>query len=141
MNATPETTIKGLIPEGWEFNGVSDPIIDGDSSIITIHMSKIKDMYWYTEGYIAYRDSSNGYGTILPEMLEAFEQKKYTDIPFEIKIGLLRFICDDLGIRITRTLGDFEAMQIGNTASFQSTQTIIDIVGTDFINSINLVPK
>lgn len=105
MKITEDTKIKDLIPEGYEPELSSEgKLVVGyyDSSntskiiVIQIHKKKeVKDFKWYAKDYTL---KSRNYTEIskLYKLEMQLNANDFDSIPFELKIGLLKFICDDI---------------------------------------------
>lgn len=102
MKITEETKLKDLIPEGyelpedWQYD--FDFKIDLSSGIhIPIKKKEVKDFSWYFQKYL-----QTPSGITLNELVtikQDFVLGTYNaSIPFEVKIGLLKFICDDINL-------------------------------------------
>lgn len=100
MKITKDTKIGDLIPEG--FNIISDEIYF-DTKCETLDLSGIifekkeeKNFDWYIDEYFFthYIFSEN----IIADYKVTLKENHPT--PFEIKIGLLNFICNDIGINL-----------------------------------------
>jgi uncharacterized protein YeeX (DUF496 family) len=99
MEITNETKIKELIPKGYEvganityithenFNNIQIPELR-----IQLKKKPVKDFEWYIDEYIMHNQ-------LLSEphrnYKKRFKDKDFEAIPFELRIGLLKFICDD----------------------------------------------
>jgi arabinogalactan endo-1,4-beta-galactosidase len=93
MKITPETKIKDLIPDGLEINneGVD---IDPNAAIIIRLKSKVetKDFNWYIDTYLRENVKVSCFSLNYNDLMNG----NYNKVPFEIKIGLLKFIYDDI---------------------------------------------
>ena len=96
MKVTEDTKIKDLIPEGYEPELKSGLSMCDDFGYFTISFKKkeVKDFKWYAQKYF---DKINKRFCIELIINSDFRN---IDFPFEFKIGLLRFICDDIGINM-----------------------------------------
>ena len=77
------------IPEGYE---VGTKIISHDSVCIDFKKIEEKNFDWYVDEYFK---RNIAYETITIRL----KTGDFTTVPFENKIGLLKFICDDIGIK------------------------------------------
>lgn len=95
MEINGETQLKDLIPEGYEPSGTSGmSLCRGEEHItVSIKRKEVKDFKWYWNKY-----SSTGVLRNFKGVCVQFENGDYDQIPFEFKIGLLKFICDDFGV-------------------------------------------
>lgn len=142
MKITEETKIKDLIPEGYAPELSSDgKLVVGyaDSSntskiiVIQIHKKKkVKDFNWYVNRY--FHELLND-KTILTmnNHVSNINIKNYDGINFEFKIGLLKFICDDLKLNILDYVHGLYVSRIENIAV---TNAIKSICPAEFLNSI-----
>lgn len=100
MKITEETKIKDLIPEGYELEKIDfcNKSLENISILvhnlhIPIKKKEVKDFKWYCENY---------FNEITPSYNEnddkSMSNSKYDKCSFESKIGLLKFICDDIGV-------------------------------------------
>jgi hypothetical protein len=114
MKITEETKIRDLLPEGYVLK--SDEISafdfnidlgnDRDQGLIKIRLNKKeqKNFEWYINEYLSYK-----HYFITNHTTCDFKTGNYNAIYFEIKIGLLKFICDDLKIDFYNSLMDLKA--------------------------------
>jgi hypothetical protein len=103
MNITNETKIGELVPEGYEVANVPVNILDDYTGAgfaglyIGIKIKPVKNFDWYIDEYIMHNQ-------LLSEThrnyKKRFKDKDFEAIPFELRIGLLKFICDDQGMDI-----------------------------------------
>ena len=124
MKITENTTLKELIPEGYEFDYCNGkPTNEGKKTEIHIHFKKkpVKDFNWYTETYRNKTDPHLRFALTLAV--------KYWD--FEYRIGLFKFICDDLKIDWRRCLW-------GDTAYILESEIdkVKSICPEEFLNSL-----
>lgn len=135
MKITEDTKIKDLIPEGYElkqsyWDQMTTP--SGNFIPISIKKKEVKDFDWYVRKYLLKIDK-DGLDNLLPLTLRAisFKAGNYASIPFELKIGLLKFICDDMDFYfqeyITHTCSGNET---------KCTMTIKSICPKEFLESI-----
>lgn len=99
------------IPEGYELDGELKLVENfeptywrGEKASIyrpclyaLLKKKEVKDFNWYIDLYI---ESSIFNEEMHSWHFEKLKENKYIDVCFEIKIGLLKFICDDLNIDI-----------------------------------------
>jgi hypothetical protein len=98
-------TIEFEVPEGYElikdnyFNDLSDNEIL-DCRILFRKKEEIKDFHYYIDMYMLHTPNNIidfwGSPTANIFLVKQFIQYNFNSIPFEIKIGLLKFICDDI---------------------------------------------
>lgn len=99
MKITEDTKIKDLIPEGYEFNPEFSMEYFKSSCNVTIPVKKkeVKDFKWYVKKYFErYNKYLNTTKDEFPVNENFIEKENYKYVPFEIRIGLLKFICDDM---------------------------------------------
>lgn len=91
------------IPDGWEWSSTATGSNKSDDDYQTVSVTVIlkklpvKDFDWYINGYFErMRLSKVDLRTI--GVMMSLERGEYESIPFEIKIGLLKFICDDIDV-------------------------------------------
>ena len=121
MKITEETKIKELIPEGYEFDSAfefdkPETFINGKPNkigLLTIPIKKkeVKDFDWYYRKYLSNFNSPELFDRDL--ILHDFKLKNYVVIPFEFKIGLLNFICDDIDTSLIDTLFEIKKQNKG----------------------------
>jgi hypothetical protein len=99
------------IPEGYELDGNLKLVENfeptywrgANASIyrpclyVPLKKKEVKDFNLYIEEYFKAFRHIHISEIIIPDLKGLFKENKYLYIPFEIKIGLLKFICDDLG--------------------------------------------
>jgi len=102
MKITEETKLKELIPEGYEYdpsrlNLTDDSNCSYEYIAIPVKQKPKKDFEWYAKEYFNERISKF---TIFEKdkFLEKILYETYKPIPFELRIGLFKYICDDLEI-------------------------------------------
>lgn len=97
MKITEETKIKDLISEGYELSTFDCDIMtvgQGKQRIeLNFRKKEVKDFKWYANKY---QQSLNDSNKILTRNIYVVDNN-YDAVPFEFKIGLLKFICDDIG--------------------------------------------
>lgn len=93
------------IPEGYEFSHTAHPILGNGGGALTVILKKKqqKTFDWYVDQY---PDASAGStndelrnwldNDDLKTMSERLKTKQYNLVPWEVKIGLFKFICDDI---------------------------------------------
>lgn len=132
MKITEETKIKDLIPEGYELDydsidkycskGV--PIV-GSLLGVSVKKKEVKDFKWYCREYSKKVDYFDPIREVPFKSLE----DELKSVPFEFKIGLLKFICDDLKDDILMILTLIRAGQSNMTKTGK-------ICPPEFLNSI-----
>ena len=114
-------TIEVEVPEGYEITAYQTVVGKGDTiSYINIDLKKviIKDWNWYVENYFKRSDGnyklanvlSNVSPTYLLTIKTLFLDKEFNNI-WEYKIGLLKFICDDLGYSLPAVLSEINSVR------------------------------
>lgn len=102
IKITEETKIKDIIPEQYEFDSCSGNVNFNSgfpTQYIFLKKKEVKDFNWYVNKYFW---DENRFCHILTVSRAGFHDSmkigKFEYVPFEFKIGLLKFICDDLKI-------------------------------------------
>lgn len=111
MKITEETKLKELIPDGYELdpprlNFYDDSNCSYEYIAIPVKQKPKKDLEWYA---INYAEKIKNYSAILTNfrfyalamatnLSSDFINNNYDEIPFEFRIGLFKYICDDLEI-------------------------------------------
>jgi len=136
MKITEETKVKDLIPEGYELDGNKAWKLDTDEEMcIPIKKKEVKDFNWYVKEY--FNKIPHG---LLPNNIgikSDFIVGVYEVIPFEIKIGLLKFICDDINVRLNVKITVFEFISGQNPdVYYEEYVKIKSICPKEFLNSI-----
>lgn len=124
MKITEETKIKDLIPEGYYFDR-SFEVIDLESNPrieLAFKPQQQKDFAWYVGEYS--KSHVKDFGMNMCDM------KIYPHIfPFELRIGLFRFICNDLNLPYIKSL---RCLSIGNGVS----EKLKQLLPKQFIDSL-----
>jgi hypothetical protein len=137
MEITKKTTIGELIPDGYE---ISEQTISTNG--IHFNLKKTKkdfesyvDLYLFDDVEFKLSDihlinsylSTSAINTIKSNILS----RTYNKVPFEIKIGLIKFICDDLQLNFNYVLNGFNTglVSIGMTKFY-------NIVPIEFMQTI-----
>jgi hypothetical protein len=143
IKITEETKIKELIPDGYEIG--SSPIGNGDRGVTIIFKKKeVKDFNWYLKKYIEQSNPSNRHFPFIYEkriedtFLCLMTQGNYVAVPFELKIGLLKFICDDLKVTFPYVI---HSIAVSNkealfTTELRGLKDVLSICPKEFINSL-----
>lgn len=112
---TSETKLSELIPEGFELSeepvsegGVLMPKNESDFQYKCIWFKKKqKDFDWYIKQFFTTGEYEEPCSKHMSDWLTLddiadletrFMDKNYASIPFEIKIGMLKYICDDVDV-------------------------------------------
>lgn len=103
MEITNNTKIRDLIPKGFEITenticGLSGNDKNCELKITIYKKEEVKNFDYYIRYYFTQRDIRWNVSTIKGYVQDLFFREDYKNIPFEIKIGLLKFICDDLDL-------------------------------------------
>lgn len=89
------------IPDGWEVGNISGPHSDSETTCeICVELKKlpVKDFAWYVRMYGSSPELCSAFSSSLAIIISYIRDGRYDSVPFEIKIGLLKFICDDIGV-------------------------------------------
>lgn len=115
MKITKDTKIGDLIPDGYDLN-IKDgfSFIDDETGNISIHLKKKeeKNFEWYVYRYeekiydLFESHKIRGYKDLILQIndTEKLIYNRWQDIPFEVKIGLLKFICDDKKLNFSKEI-------------------------------------
>lgn len=136
MKITEETKIKDLIPEGYEFDPESPMEYFKTSCNVTIPVKKkeVKDFKWYVDRYLTEVVNNTISDHIAFKTIEKlFFRKEYDSTHFEFKIGLLKFICDDCGVKWWNFAKNYATKEDLSKSFYQK---VIDICPAEFLNSI-----
>lgn len=152
MKITEETKIKDLIPEDMELDKIRDSFYKELGDARDKHLLKIdiflknkqkKNFEWYYNEYCKLEflvGSGVNYevrDTKAVEFITLFYRQNYNNIPFEIKIGLLKFICDDLCIELLSYLDSiYGNAEIITVKQNKQIKQLSKICPKDFLNSI-----
>jgi hypothetical protein len=99
-------TIDIDVPEGYELNSIQTNINKDIIPYICINLKKIevKDWKWYIEEYFKVSNTNTKLANLLSFISDSYLETtkkhfliKKVDSIWEYKIGLLKFICEDLG--------------------------------------------
>lgn len=146
MKITEDTKIKDIIPEGWELKVVefAPPVYLEESLVNNIGQVCIplvkkpeKEFRWYYGEYMKLNRESrcpwltkeaNDYS------YDLFVGENYDDIEFEVKIGLLKFICDDIKLSLYDMYHYLRVYYVDDMPS--KFDTIYSIVPSEFMDSL-----
>ena len=91
------------IPEGYEFDHVTSPILGNGGGVLSVILKKkqTKDFNWYIDEYLredpfTTKDeiSNHLFTEDIKEIKTKLRSGDYRWVPWEIKIGLFRFVCE-----------------------------------------------
>lgn len=140
---TEETKIKDLIPDGYEFKHAESADAfaeeEGVVTFVTIHRNKKQKTF---EDYVG------GYTSVLPDRIgtsimsciesdgrtclkNILNKEYFYKVPFEFKIGLLKFICDDMKVNWNNYLEYKKDQYMGMEG----------LIGVEFIEIESVVPN
>lgn len=144
MKITEETKLKELIPEGYEYdpsrlNLTDDSNCSYEYIAIPVKQKPKKDLEWYV---INYAEKIKNYSAILTNfrfyalamaanLSSDFINNNYDEIPFEFRIGLFKYICDDLDVQWTLVLE-----YCVEKPYLDRIKTITNLLPEEFINSL-----
>lgn len=105
---TEETKLKELIPEGMEIETTAT----SSDHVLIMFKKKQKDFDWYVREYLIPTTTEDVGENIvdwitpddITEIKGHFFKDEWEYLPFELKIGLLRFICDDSRVSLVSML-------------------------------------
>lgn len=138
-------TISVIIPEGYEFKKFADPILSNGGGALTVLLKKkqTKDFDFYVDEYLRSDDYTTN--DMLCNWLEKdqldkignnLKQNKLQFVPWEVKIGLLKFICKDNGIDVIASCHYYENFIKGNSPNRERFDKLKQILPINFIESI-----
>lgn len=146
MEITEKTKLEDIIPKGREFEYITDKnhsvdIIKDDYIIIKTKKKVKKDFDWYVKAYIFDPEGLIHNWIDVEyhgEFQRRFTDKMYSKIGFEIRIGLLKFICDDMfSCNDFRLLLNCIRDKIeGFIITKVNIDPLIEIVPIEFLNSL-----
>ena len=95
------------IPEGYEYSHMAEPVLSNGGGILQVVLKKKKGKTFdfYVDEYL--RSDYNTTNDMLCNLFDKdqlekignnLKQNKLQFVPWEIKIGLFKFICKDLGV-------------------------------------------
>ena len=136
MKITKDTKIGDLIDDRYELDFQGNRGISVDTKILSIPIKvKVnKDFEWYESHYFNQAISLNIATEKSGYVRDLILRKEYDKIPFEIKIGLLKFICDSIGVVWSDIL--FDKMNYANFTSKTDYSGVLGICPKEFIQSI-----
>jgi hypothetical protein len=127
MKITPETKLKKLIPEGYQIDySIQYEVAQlKDSIMIQIKKKEVKNFDWYAQKY--FNKINKKYN------IELVIDSNFEDVvfPFEFKIGLLKFICDDIDVNFFTIID-----QLNNKKYSINSIEVSDICPKEFLESI-----
>jgi hypothetical protein len=132
MKITEETKIKDLIPEGYE---IDENIPATNGIYISLKKKQENTFDWYVKKYFASTDdffyakkdvrkyiSKDAESILIYDICEM----NY-DMPFEFKIGLLKFIYDDLGSELKFAAVIHEIQRLISNRSYVINSSVISL--------------
>lgn len=143
-------TIEIDIPEGYEIDEskkITDQLLwsNGHCKMIPLKKSMPeKDFNWYVDKY--FKTLLNGNGEIsgslmignTRQIINTFLKNDFNNIQFELKIGLFKFVCDDLGLKFTDAIA-YEHLEFGAMINCPGKFTkLLKIIPFDLIQSLKL---
>jgi hypothetical protein len=133
---TEETKIKELIPDGYEYKQSISYAASSDVQKIVIDAKKreIKDFDWYVKKYFDKGLELNMAAHV--NYRHALLNGVYYILPFEIKIGLFKFICDDLKVDYAATLHYINNFHSGSTCHQAKYHILYAVCPKEFLESL-----
>ena len=106
-----EQTIQ--IPEGYEYSHMAQPVLTNGGGVLSVMLKKknIKTFDFYVDEYLRSDDCTTNdmlcnwiqpYSVV--NLKNNLKQLKFGFVPWEVKVGLLKFICNDLRYNFTLAL-------------------------------------
>ena len=138
---TKDTKISDLIPEGYEFDNANSAEAyseeKGGALFVTIfRKKKVKSFDDYVDEYLKSYFSENDSPVLVSNKMR-IKENNFGFVKFELKIGLLKFICDDIGFDFYNYLSYRNNIRIGqsgiNPLVFGKLEKIVP---PEFIHSI-----
>jgi len=135
-------TISVIIPEGYEFKNFGDPILSDGGGALTVLLKKkqTKDFSFYVDEYL--RSGCNTTNDMLcnwidderviEKLKENLKQNKLQFVPWEVKIGLFKFICKDNNMTFLTAITILSENEFKNTWYIK----LNEICGDAFIESL-----
>lgn len=105
MEITNETKIGDLVPVELELTG--DYGIDSNHQTISISIrpKQVKNFIWYVENYFKSPSVIYNYTEeFRKECKIHFATKQFGKVTIEVRLGLIKYICDDVQMSFTTTL-------------------------------------
>jgi len=137
MKITEETQIKDLVPEGYKLdtNDISGLSFVQGREYFTVPIKKkeVKDFKWYAKEYLSIKTKEGFVEGPYHINISDYSVGIYDRVPFEFKIGLLKFICDDLGFNM---LDYVHGLYVSRLENIAVTNAIKSICPPEFLNSI-----
>lgn len=133
-----EHTIR--LPDGYEFDHVASPILGNGGGALTVILKKKqqKTFDWYVDQYLDVSAGSTNDelrnwldNDDLKTMSERLKTKQYNLVPWEVKIGLCCFICNEIGIPWSEYIHQFNG-----TVYCDEIKQVNDIVPDGFRDDI-----
>jgi hypothetical protein len=133
MKITPDTKIKYLIPEGWEIDNDNSSSISDQYIVIPLRMLPKKDFMGYAKDYYN-RHLNRLTSTHMESFIECLYSENYEGIPFVFRIGLIKFICEDLKLTLDDMYHYLRVYYVDDMPS--KFDTIYSIVPSEFMDSL-----
>ena len=142
MKITLETKLGDIIPEGWELRedimcGIAGTEERVPKLQIPLKKKEEKNFEMYVEKYLAQERCLAK--RVVPFYKYELLNADYGSVCFEIKIGLLKFICDELELvhwQYIELLTNISDNVLCPSQSYEATKKILTICPKEFLTSI-----
>lgn len=122
------------IPEGYEFDHVASPILGNGGGVLSVILKKkqTKDFSFYVDQYLYDNGSTNDQivnwlsEDIISIAKHRLKTSQFSLVPWEIKMGLFKFICEAEG----------QGWKIQTEMGLYSKNSAIKILPQEFINDL-----
>ena len=136
-------TLEIDVPDGFEIERVK--ILD-DCALVDFKKKQTKDFDYFVDQYLPVRDNSTSDEIIdwievtnVSKLNTYLKAKQFNLIPWEIKIGLFRFICESFNVKWTTLLRRYEpfGMAIRSAEAKELLESTVDkILPQEFIDDL-----
>lgn len=96
--------IEVSIPDGYEYKHMASPILTEGGGMLQVMLTKknIKDFAFYVDEYLRSDDCTTNdmlccwfEPSVVDKLRDNLKQNKLQFVPWEVKIGLVKFMCKD----------------------------------------------
>ncbi|MHB8871831.1 MAG: hypothetical protein ACYC5G_05245 [Candidatus Doudnabacteria bacterium] len=132
---------KVQIPDGYEFDHMAPPILSNGGGCLNVILKKknVKNFDFYVDEYL--RADCNTTSDMLCNWMTSFEiddlkgsikQNSFQFIPWEVKIGLVKFMVKDMGLSFGSALFNVYNPNVNSNTN----EKLIQICPVGFLESI-----
>lgn len=134
-------SIEVDIPDGYEYtNNASPALFDGVGCVSVMFKKKqTKTFDFYVDEYLRSDDCTTNDmlcnwipSNLLPRLKDNLKQNKLQFVPWEVRIGLVKFICKDKGLKLAPVLYNI----VGCNEESSETDKLKQIISNDFLESL-----